>query len=132
MSTDSRAAGAQTTGPKTPAELIERFGVHVRERELDQLVELYEPEAVFVPVPGEVHTGRDAIRGALRDMLALRPALKSVVSEVHLAGELALVIVDWTMQGTAPDGSAVEQSGKSCDVLRRQADGTYRVVFDHP
>lgn len=119
-------------GPATPSDLIARFGTLVHSRELEALVALYEPQAVFVPSPGIVHRGADAIRSALGQMLALSPTMHATVSEVHACGELALVIVDWTLEGTAPDGSAVRQSGRSADVLRQQDDGTWRVVIDHP
>lgn len=118
--------------PRTPEELMSQFGQYVARRALDQLVALYEPDALFVPQPGIVHRGRDAIRGALAGMLELSPHLQTRVTEVHHVGETALVIVEWTLRGAAPDGSAVTQSGSSADVLRRQADGTWRVLIDHP
>jgi ketosteroid isomerase-like protein len=54
------------------------------------------------------------------------------VVEVHEADDIALVIVDWELRGTAPDGTAVTQGGRSADVLRRQSDATWRVLIDHP
>lgn len=118
--------------PRTPEELIALFGELVARRDLDALVDLYEPAAVFVPEPGVVAAGHDAIRGALAALLSLSPALESAVAEVHTAGDTALVIVDWTMRGTAPDGTAVRKAGRSADVLRRQRDGSWRVLVDHP
>lgn len=120
------------TYPKTPRELMARFVHCVTERDLERLTTLYESSAVFVPAPGIVHTGLSSIREALAGMLALAPVMETQVTEVHEAGEIALVIVDWTMQGRAPDGSEVKQGGRSADVLRRQADGTWRVLIDHP
>ena len=76
--------------------------------------------------------GHLAIGGALAEMLALEPVMETHVREVHQADDVALVIVDWSLRGTAPDGSAVTQSGHSADVLRRQRDGTWRVLIDHP
>lgn len=121
-----------TSAPRTPEALISRFGEYVHRRDLDSLIELYEPEATFIPAPGVTHTGHAAIREALGAMLALAPTMTTHVDEVHAADQLALVIVTWSLRGTAPDGTAVTQQGKSADVLRRQADGTWRVLIDHP
>jgi len=111
---------------------MSRFGEHVAARDLGTLLALYESGAVFAPKPGVVHTGRAAIGSALEELLALSPTMETNVREVHQADDVALVIVDWHLRGTAPDGSAVTQSGRSADVLRRQSDGTWRVLIDHP
>ena len=121
-----------TTLPRSPEELLSQFGRYVTQRALEPLLDLYEPDALFVPEPGVVHAGRAAIRDALAGMLALAPVMDTTVLAVHQASETALVIVDWTLRGTAPDGSAVAQSGKSADVLRRQSDGSWRILIDHP
>lgn len=120
------------TGPRSPRELLTKFGAYVNEQNLDALVALYEPDALFIPAPGVVHAGHAAIRGALGQLLSLRPVMETNVREVHEVADTALVVVDWELRGTAPDGSAVTQGGKSADVLRRQADGTWRVTIDHP
>jgi len=116
----------------SPQELMSRFGERVAAKSLDALVAMYETSAVFAPKPGVVHTGLVEIRRALGELLALSPVMETHVREVHQADDVALVIVDWNLRGTAPDGSAVTQSGRSADVLRRQSDGTWRVLIDHP
>lgn len=118
--------------PRTPQDCIALFGRHVAARDLPALMSLYEPDAVFVPAPGVVHTGHAAIAAALGQMLALEPQMQAEVVAVHQAGAIALVVVDWRLRGTAPDGTAVEQAGRSADVMRRQSDGTWRVLIDHP
>jgi uncharacterized protein (TIGR02246 family) len=118
--------------PRTPEDLLRRYAFHVGEGDLDGLMALYAPDAVFVPAPGVVHTGKDAIREALAAMLALSPALETRILEVHTAADIALAIVEWTMRGTAPDGSPVSQAGRSADVFRRLPDGSWRVLIDRP
>jgi uncharacterized protein (TIGR02246 family) len=100
--------------------------------DLDGLVALYEPNAVFEPVPGVVVEGREAIRQALGELLALQPTMVADTVDVLQADDVALVVNEWTMIGTAPDGSEVCQGGRSADVLRCQPDGSWLVLVDKP
>lgn len=38
----------------------------------------------------------------------------------------------WSFDGTGPDGEPVRLTANNADVLRRQADGTWRFVIDNP
>jgi uncharacterized protein (TIGR02246 family) len=121
-----------TTARSTPETLMTSFAEFVRAGDLDSLVGLYEPTAVFEPEPGVVVEGVDAIRAALAAMLALEPVLVADIVQVLYADDIALVVNDWTMTATAPDGTPVHRGGRSADVLRRQADGTWLVLIDRP
>ena len=54
------------------------------------------------------------------------------VRRVFEADDLVLSFSDWNLTGAVPDGEAVEMSGQTSDVLRRQPDGTWRFVIDIP
>jgi len=41
-------------------------------------------------------------------------------------------IAPWSMAGTTSDGQEIQQSGLSVAVLRRQADGGWKMVIDNP
>ena len=125
-------ASSKQSAPSTPEDLMARFREHVHGRNLDGLLSLYDEQAIFVPQPGVVHADAAAIRNALGQLLSLSPEMETRVTEVHIAGDIALVIVEWSLRGTGPDQRVVTQAGKSADVLRRQADGTWRVLIDHP
>jgi uncharacterized protein (TIGR02246 family) len=116
----------------TPEALMRTFTDRVHAGDLDGLVALYEPTAVFEPRPGVVVEGREAIRQALGDLLALRPTMVAETVEILQADDVALVVNEWTMTGRAPDGSEVRQGGRSADVVRRQPGGSWRVVVDKP
>jgi len=116
----------------TPARLMQVFADRVRAADLDGLVSLYARDAVFQPAPGVELRGEE-IRAALAELLALRPTITyRGDAAVLLCGELALVSNDWSMEGTSPDGSPVRQAGLSADVVRRDPDGTWKVLIDQP
>ena len=56
----------------------------------------------------------------------------SQVRQIFEADDLALSFADWNLTGTGPDGEAIEMSGQTSDVLRRQPDGAWRFVIDNP
>ncbi len=99
--------------------------------DLEAAVALYEPDASFVQQSGEVVTGRAAVREAMQGFLALKPKLTLEVSSVQ-SGDVALLRSKWSLTGTGPDGKPVNLSGRGIEVVRRQADGTWLFVLDHP
>jgi uncharacterized protein (TIGR02246 family) len=116
----------------SPEALMRAFTERVHARDLDGLVALYEPSAVFEPQPGVAVRGRDAIRQSLAELLALRPTMVSNTLQVLRADDVALVVNEWNLTGTGPDGGEVRQRGRSADVVRRQRDGSWLVLVDKP
>lgn len=99
---------------------------------LDALMTLYEPDACFASQPGELAKGLDGVRQSLRNFIDLKGKLDLKVKRVLQTSDLALVTTEWSFSGTGPDGNPVSISSKSADVLRKQADGTWRFVIDNP
>lgn len=118
---------------KTPEECDTLFERHMNAGDLDALANLYETDAVLVPNPGELVAGREAIREALGAFVAAKVQLHLRVSQVLRAGDdLAMLYGDWSGHFTDPDGARVEIAGQSVEVVRRQADGTWRFALDDP
>ena len=115
-----------------PGETVQHFSRLLGEGDLDALLALYEEDAAFVPEPGRVVSGREAIRAELEPIVALAPRMTGTVERVLEAAGTALVSYRWRMEAAAPDGIAVRQGGLSADVLRRRADGSWGVVIDDP
>jgi ketosteroid isomerase-like protein len=122
-----------TTAPATPAELMTTFAARLAGGDADGLLELYEDTAILEPRFGHVLRGHAEIRPALAELAALRPRLTYHGDlDVVVVDEIALVSNEWTLEADLPDGSARTDGGISADVLRRQADGTWRVLVDQP
>jgi ketosteroid isomerase-like protein len=96
--------------------------------DVDGLTDLYEDEAVIVGPEGERGQGLDAIRAnwqALVDMGARAMTIATVYCVEQ--GDLALLRNDYTL-----DVGGMPITGSTAEVVRRQADGTWRYVIDNP
>jgi len=120
------------TRTDTPGGTVERFSELLEAGRLEALLDLYEDGAAFVPEPGRAVIGLESIRRELEQLVALRPTMNGVVEQVLEAGDTALVAYRWRLEATAPDGTPVRLGGRSADVLRRRADGSWGVIIDDP
>ena len=100
--------------------------------DLDGLMEYFEEDCVVVPQPGQVLTGAAAARQAMQGFLAFRGTMDMRPRRVLQAGGVALLVSDWTLTGTGPDGSPATLGGTTTDVVRRQRNGTWRYAIDSP
>lgn len=49
-----------------------------------------------------------------------------------IAGDLAVNQGSWSMTGTGPDGETLSMQGNGYDVMRKQTDGSWKMVIDAP
>jgi uncharacterized protein (TIGR02246 family) len=116
----------------TPAQVIELFAERLNRGDVEGALALYDADATFAVQPGEVVEGSDAIRAALGSFAALEPRLSGTIEKTLTAGDLALVVNRWSLDGRRPDGETVRMAGVSADVLRRNADGSWKIAIDDP
>ncbi len=95
------------------------------------LAQVYEDAAVLVPQPGTPVTGPEshAANGRLQRLgvpISVHPR------HVYRSGDVALLIVDWVIDGIGREGQAVHVEGTATDVARRGSDGRWRYVIDNP
>ena len=117
---------------ETPEQVLEAVVEGINTGNFEILMALYEPEAAFATQPGRLAPGLGGIRDALGGFVAMNGKLDLEVSRVLEVGDLALVVGDWSFTGTGPRGESVKLAAKNADVLRRQADGSWRFVIDNP
>jgi ketosteroid isomerase-like protein len=90
-----------------------------------ELIErVYEPGGLLVAQPGVVTTGFER-RAANARLAELGAPIHVRPRQVYVAGELALLIVDWELPRAGLAGTAT-------DVARRGPDGRWRYVIDNP
>ena len=107
--------------------LIERFN----SRNIEAMMALYAPEAVFIAKDGRTITDHTEIAAQLERDLKLGLPLEAKARHVFVAGDIAQIVLDWSIDGTGPDGKIVHMHGTASDIMRRGADGFWRYIIDN-
>ena len=115
----------------TPEELAGAFASAFNNQDLQALTNLFAADAAFAPQPDTVVSG-DSIAPALQEFLALNGPIDLTVRRTIVAGDTALIIADWRVEGVDPTGNPMHVAGTTADVARRAADGTWRYLIDNP
>ncbi|HEV2880916.1 MAG TPA: SgcJ/EcaC family oxidoreductase [Pyrinomonadaceae bacterium] len=115
-----------------PEDMNPTFAEAFNSGDIESLVSLYEPEAVLVPKPGQVARGIEAIRAALRELLALKGTMRSENQYALVHGDIALLRAKVHLVGVGPDGNPLEINNHTAEVVRRQPDGSWLYILDHP
>lgn len=123
---------ASPLGHRTPEQLLQAVADGINAGDMDALLRLYEPDAVFADQPGSLAHGLAGVESSLAAFLAMKGTLTIRVDRVLQATALALVLGEWSFTGTGTDGTPVTLTGHNTDVVREQADGTWRFVIDNP
>ncbi|MEV0032578.1 nuclear transport factor 2 family protein [Nocardia sp. NPDC050793] len=124
-------AAARTEGVAgTPEELGPLFMKNLAAGDLEGLVSLYEPEATFVPAPGVVVYGTEAIRDSLRGYIEGGARISLALRKIHTVGDVAVLSSSATATGLAPGGEVLTTT--TTEVVRRQPDGRWLYVVDDP
>jgi uncharacterized protein (TIGR02246 family) len=119
---------APATGIRDPRDAARLVQDALTAADLERLVGMYADDAVVVPSPGEVVQGSAAIRDVLKGWLA-EGSLSLKPRTVHQVGDIALEVIEWTMEGAGSPENSV--TGLAATVLRRETDGTWRVQIDN-
>jgi ketosteroid isomerase-like protein len=116
-------------GVPRPSEINAAFADGFNRRDVDGLLALYESDAAVVEIDGSVSSGPAAVRDHLERLVALGGTMTSTNLTSVEAGEIALVTAEWVIVDSSVAPSI---TGRSAEVLRRQADGGWVYVIDQP
>ena len=118
---------------KTPEDVDRLFAECVNAGDVDGVVALYEADGTLLMPDLEPIRGHEAIRVAIGDFVAMKPTLRmSIIKVIHGGGDIAVVYNDYQVSLVGPDGKTIEDCGKACEIVRRQADGSWKFVIDDP
>ena len=119
---------------RTPEETDRLVGQAIADQDIEALLDLFEPNAVFIdPTTGAEARGHDDIRAAVLEMFEANPRIEEAApARVWVAEDIALVLSSWSLEMSGPDGDPIRETGTATDVMRKQTDGSWRYVIDNP
>ena len=111
---------------KSPEEICRLFQHYMAEGDIDSVLSVYDPEAVFLNQSGEVKRGEEELRQELADFAASKAVFNFDIKQVIQSGDIALMHTEWKIS------SPQEMSVYAIEVARRQPDGTWRWLIGDP
>jgi uncharacterized protein (TIGR02246 family) len=130
MTRQQNATGddAAKTGALTPNELADLFVERLAAGDLDGLIELYEPDALFAPNPATEVTGVNSIREQLAPYISAGARMTLELRRIAVIDDVALISNDATLVGLFEQPLVTTTT----EVARRQQDGRWLYAIDHP
>jgi uncharacterized protein (TIGR02246 family) len=117
--------------PTRPQDLHPALTAAYNAGDLESMLALYDPRAVFVIKPGRVTDGPAELRAALQRLIELRGRLTVNPSSFVRADDIVLVLGRYTLSGRRRDGTPFELASRFADVVRRQPDGRWLLAVDN-
>ena len=122
-----------TAHASSPAEVYPLYVTAFNAGDVDATVACYERSGCFVAKSGRAARGPAELREVYRNTFANKPFMEVSVRKILPAGDdLALVVVSWKAKAVTSTGENKTWGSTATDIVRRQSDGTWKLVLDNP
>jgi ketosteroid isomerase-like protein len=111
---------------KSPEEICRLFQQYMAQGDIDAVLSVYDPEAVFLNQSGEVKKGGEALKQELGPFADRKAIFDFSIKQVVQSGDIALMHTEWKVS------SPLQMSVYAIEVARRQPDGTWRWLIGDP
>lgn len=113
--------------PKNAADAHASLAAAFNTRNVDTVLQMYDVEGIIVPEPGKAVSGKEPFRTAVEAILSIPGKMEIKTVYCLETGDLAVGRSEWRVT----DGDEVKISAKGIEVMKRQADGGWKIVIDH-
>jgi ketosteroid isomerase-like protein len=115
----------------TPEDLGNAYQIAFNAGRIDEIMALYDEDAVLVPAPGARVVGFLAIREAQLVSLGMGGTISMKFKYCIRSGDIALLQHEWSWTGAMWEDKPTNFSSRTAEVARRRPDGSWRYVIDH-
>jgi len=93
----------------------------------DTVLSMYDVNGIIVAEPGNPVSGKEKFEAAVKAILAIKGKMEIKTVYCLQSGDIAVGRSQWSIT----DGNETKVSAKGVEVMKRQADGTWKVIIDH-
>jgi uncharacterized protein (TIGR02246 family) len=90
------------------------------------VLSMYDETGIIVPEPGKPVSGKSAFEESIRAILSIKGKMEIKTVYCLQTGNIALGRSEWSIT----DGDEVKIAAKGIEVMRQQADGSWKIVID--
>lgn len=109
--------------------VVETWMTASKNGDLPRVLDLMTDDVVFM-VPGQEPFGKQAFADASRSMADMKMDGAAEIVEIQVLGDWAYIRNRIDMTATPPGGGTVRRSGYTLTLLRKEADGQWRLARD--
>jgi uncharacterized protein (TIGR02246 family) len=109
--------------------VVETWMTASKRGDVTTVLDLMADDVLFM-VPGQKPFGKDAFAAASRGMKDVAIDGKSDIQEIRILGDWAYLRNYLEVTVTPPGGQPVRRSGYTLSILRKEADGQWRLTRD--
>ncbi|WP_143309085.1 YybH family protein [Chitinophaga vietnamensis] len=95
--------------------------------DVNTVMNMYDLSGIIVPEPGKAVSGQAQFEAAIRSILSIKGKMEIKTVYCLQSGNIAVGRSEWNIT----DGNEVKVNAKGIEVMRQQADGTWKIVIDH-
>ena len=116
----------------TPDGIVDSLLVHFNSLDVDVMLGFYDKEAILIDAAGHPQVGTAAIATELKKYFSFGLPMHITARHIFVAGDIASLVLDWSIVGTGPDGNQVHIVATANDIARCGSDGFWRYLIDNP
>jgi ketosteroid isomerase-like protein len=90
------------------------------------VMSMYDTSGIIVPEPNKPVSGNDKFEESIKAILSIKGKMEIKTVYCLQTGDIALGRSEWSIT----DGADVKISAKGIEVMKRQADGAWKIIID--
>lgn len=95
--------------------------------DINTVLSTYDVDGIIVAEPDKPVSGREKFETAVKGILAIKGVMEIKTVYCLQSGDVAVGRSEWSIK----DGAQTKVAAKGVELLKRQANGTWKVLIDH-
>jgi len=113
--------------PKRPQDAHATLAAAFNTGDVNTVMNMYDVTGIIVPEPGKQVSGKAEFKQAIEAILSIKGKMEIKTIYCLQTGDIAVGRSEWNIT----DGNDIKVNAKGIEVMKQQADGTWKIIVDH-